>query len=149
MATHGLPTWPWADTPADDLPPAERLLLEAMRRWAAAVRAGHPPLPALRPPLIAEDAAAAIAPLAALLHGLAAWQPLPLGCPLCPDVAAEEAQLLLGCALVQRGARREGLALLLRWLPPAQAYAAMPAVIHLGAALRQAGLLLRNPLRLR
>ena len=55
--------------------------------------------------------------------------------------------LLLGCALTQRGARREGLALFLRWLPPGGAHAAMPAAIHLGIALRAAGLVLRNPLR--
>jgi hypothetical protein len=70
------------------------------------------------------------------------------GCPLCPGVTEDEATLLLACALTQRGARREALALFLRWLPPGGAHAAMPAAIHLGAALRAAGLLLRNPLRM-
>ena len=44
---------------------------------------------------------------------------------------------------------RQALGLLLRYLPPAAAYAAMPEVLHLGIALRGAGLLLRNPLRMR
>lgn len=35
----------------------------------------------------------------------------------------------------------------MRWLPPLPAYAAMPTVIHLGLALRRAGLVLRHPLR--
>jgi hypothetical protein len=149
MATHGLPAWPWADTPAEALPAAEALLLEGLRAWAEAARQGHPPLPALRLPLIAEDAAEAIAPLDALLRAFAAAGPPAACCPLCPRVAPAEAMLLLSCALVQRGARREALALLLRQLPPGAAYAAMPAAIHLGIALARAGLLLRNPLRCR
>ncbi|MBX6744446.1 MAG: hypothetical protein IRY87_20640 [Acetobacteraceae bacterium] len=149
MATRGLPAWPWSDAEVDDLPAAERLLLDGMRLWAAAADADQPPLPALRPPFAAEDASAAIAPLDALLRGIAAAGPLALCCPLCPHVAEEEALLLLSCALTQRGARREALSLFLRWLPPGSAYAAMPPAIHLGIALREAGLLLRNPLRMR
>jgi hypothetical protein len=147
MATHGLPTWPWTESQADDLPPPERLLLEGMRLWAAAARAGHPPLPALRPPFVAEDAATAVAPLDALLRGVMAHRTLGFGCALCPRVTEEEAVLLLGCALAQRGARREAMAVLLRWLPLGGACAAMPHAIRLGATLRGAGLLLRNPLR--
>ena len=82
-----------------------------------------------------------------LLRHAAALKPVGFGCPLCPRVTEDEAALLMGCALTQRGARREGLALFLRWLPPGGAHAAMPAAIHLGAALRAAGLVLRNPLR--
>ncbi len=149
MATRGLPAWPWSDAEADDLPAAERLLLDGMRLWAAAANDGRPPLPALRPPFTAEDAAAAIAPFDTLLRGISAARPLALACPLCPHVTQEEALILLSCALTQRGARREALSLFLRWLPPGSAHAAMPPAIHLGIALREAGLLLRNPLRLR
>jgi hypothetical protein len=147
MATHGLPTWPWAKAPTDDLPPAERLLLDGIRLWAAAAGAGRPALPALRLPCIAEDAAAAIAPLDALSRALAGT--MAPACPLCPRVMPAEAVVLLGCALAQRGARREALALLLRHLPPMPAYAAMAAAIQLGLAFGQSGLLLRNPLRCR
>lgn len=65
----------------------------------------------------------------------------------CPRVAPQEAALLLACALAQRGARSEALAALLRLLPLGAAYAAMPPAIHLGCALRRAGLLLRHPIR--
>ncbi len=145
MATHGLPAWPWAGTPTEDLPPPERLLLEGARLWAVAAREGHPPLPAPRLPFLTEGAEAALLPLDALMRALGGA--LPPACPLCPCIAPQEATLLLGCALIQRGARREALALLLRHLPPATAYAVMPAAIHLGIALGRAGLLLRNPLR--
>lgn len=146
MATHGLPAWPWADTPTEDLPPAEGLLLEGMRRWAGAARRGDPTLAALCPPFIAEDAAAAIGPLDTLLRLAARLHPLDFGCPLCPRTTGEEARLLLACALAQRGARQEALAGFATWLPPAGAYAAMGPAIHLGAALRGAGLVMRHPL---
>lgn len=149
MATHGLPTWPWAETLADDLPPPEHLLLEGIRRWAAAAAQGRAVMPELRPPFIAEDAAAAIAPLDTLLRLAAGLRPLELGCPCCPRITASEATILLGCGLTQRGARREALAVFLRWLPPAAAYAAMPHAIHIGRGLRQGGLLLRDPWRRR
>lgn len=147
MAAYGLPTWPWANAQADDLPPAEHLLLESSRRWAAAASQGHPARLALRPPFVAEDAIAAIAPLDALLRLAAGLRPLELGCLCCPGITASEATILLACGLTQRGARREALAVFLRWLPPAAAYAAMPHAIHIGCGLRQGGLLLRNPLR--
>ena len=148
MATRGLPAWPWTREPADDLPEPERLLLEGCRLWAAAARDGRPTRLALRPPFLAEDAADAVGPLDALLRQAATLKPIAFGCPLCPRVTEDEATLLMGCALTQRSARREGLALFLRWLPPGGAHAAMPAAIHLGAALRAAGLVLRNPLRM-
>ncbi|MBK1659495.1 hypothetical protein [Paracraurococcus ruber] len=145
MATHGLPAWPWAGTPVDDLPAAERLLLDGARLWAAAARQGHAPLPALRLPFAAEGATAAVAPLDALLHALDAA--LPIGCPLCPRTLPAEALLLLGCGLVQRGAAREAQAVLLRCLPAAPVAALLAGAVPLGIALAQAGLWLRNPLR--
>ncbi|MBR0671988.1 hypothetical protein [Neoroseomonas soli] len=143
MTTSGLPDWPWVHAEADTLPQAERLLLDALRAWHGAARAGLPPEPAARLVLAAEDAAAAAPPLDALLRAA----PVAAGCRFCPRVAAPEAALLLACALAQRGARTEALAALLRLLPLRTAYAAMPAAIHLGCALRRAGLLLRHPIR--
>ncbi|WP_135469399.1 hypothetical protein [Crenalkalicoccus roseus] len=147
MATYGLPAWPWTGAPPEELPPPEALLLEGMRRWAAAAEAGRPTLAALHPPFVAEDALAATGPLDALLRLAAGLRPLGFGCLLCPRVTGQEARLLLACALAQRGARQQALAGFATWLPPAAAYAAMPPAIHLGAALRAAGLLLRDPLR--
>ena len=148
MATRGLPAWPWTREPADDLPEPERLLLEGCRLWGGARRDGRSAWLALRPPFLAEDAAAAVEPYDTLLRQAATLKPMSFGCPLCQRVTEDEAALLMGCALTQRGARREGLALFMRWLPPgAGAHAAMPAAIHLGAALRAAGLVLQNPLR--
>lgn len=143
MSTGGLPDWPWAGADLDDLPTAERLLLDAARAWHRAARAGAPALPAARFVLVAEEAQLAAPPLNALLRGA----PIAAGCPLCPRVVPPEAALLLACALAQRGARSEALAAMLRLLPLRAAYAAMPAAIHLGAALRRAGLLLRHPIR--
>lgn len=139
MSTRGLPEWPWTDAEADNLPAAERLLLDAIRAW----RAAEAPLPALRLLLTAEDAIPAALPLDALLRTV----PIQACAPLCPRMNPEEAALMLACALAQRGARSEALAALLRLLPLRSAYAAMPAAIHLGAALRAAGLLMRHPIR--
>lgn len=143
MAISGLPDWPWAGAAADDLPPQERLLLDALRAWHAAARAGTPPLPAAAMILATEDVGPGALPLDALLR----VAPIAAGCPLCPHVAPQEAALLLACALAQRGARSEALAALLRLLPLQSAYGAMPAAIHLGCAFRRAGLLLRHPIR--
>ncbi|WP_198369249.1 hypothetical protein [Roseomonas rosulenta] len=143
MATHGLPDWPWAGTPTDDLPPAERLLLETIRVWYGAARAGRAPLPAMSLILATEEAAAAGPPLDAMLRAA----PIEACCRLCPKVAPQEAALLLACALAQRGARSEALAALLRLLPLRDAYAAMPPAIRLGCALRHSGVLLRHPIR--
>jgi hypothetical protein len=143
MTTGGLPDWPWAGAEVDDLPAAERLLLDAARAWHAEARAGAPPLPAARFVLVTEEAGAAAPPLDTLLRSA----PIAAGCPFCPRVAPQEAALLLACALAQRGARSEALAALLRLLPLRAAYEAMPPAIHLGCALRRAGLLLRHPIR--
>ncbi len=150
MATRGLPAWPWARTCPDDLPPTERLLLEAMRLWQAARHAGTPPFATLRLPLVAEDAGAAAAPLDRLLGLAAAARPEGPGiaaCPLCPRVTATEAMILLALAAAQRGTPAEALALLTQWLPPGAAPAGLREAATLGAALRQAGLLLLHPLR--
>jgi hypothetical protein len=147
MATFGLPDWPWNGWPTDRLPPPEALLLEAMRRWAAAARAGAAPLPAARPPLIAEDVGDAAAALDALLRLARGTRPAALGCLLCPRLVGDEPALLLALALAQRGPRREALAAFCRFLAPPQAYAAMGPAIGIGLSLRRAGLLLCQPLR--
>ena len=145
MATRGLPHWPYTEADPGALPPAERLVLDAARQWAAAARAGEPPLPAMRRLMAAEDAAAAAPALDALLRGLAAAHPLTLGCPLCPRLVGEEPSLLLAVALAQRGPRTEALACLLRRLPPPRAYQAMASAIGLGIELRRAGLVMADP----
>jgi hypothetical protein len=143
MATHGLPTWPWTDADTEALPPAESLLLAAMRGWAAAARDGRPALPAARLLLVTEDLAEAATPLDAVLR-LGGFG---LGGPLQPRLAGREPGLLLAFALAQRGPRREALAGFLRLLPSAGAHAAMPPALALGLAFRRRGLLLANPLR--
>ncbi|GGG37000.1 hypothetical protein GCM10010964_26020 [Caldovatus sediminis] len=148
MASYGLPARSWTAAPLDELPAAERLLAEALRRWGCEAARGAPPLPGLRLLLAAENAEAAAAPLDLLLRSLAeAGQPPALGSPLCPRLCPEEAELLLACALAQRGTRGEALAALARWLPPFPAYAVLPTLIRIGLALRRAGLLFRHPLR--
>lgn len=147
MATHGLPAWPWTAAPADALPPAEALLLEGMRRWGSASRAGRPPLPAARLPFVAEEVSRAAPALDAVLR--AGGGHFVLACPVAPSLEGDEPALLLGFALAQRGPRREALAafLRLRLLPPAPAYAATGAALGLGVIFRRAGLLLTSPLR--
>jgi len=146
MATRGIPLWPWLDQAADDLPPPERLLLDAARLWQQEALAGRPPAPALRILLASADAGAAEQPLDALLrlmpHGAA-----PLACPLCPAIHPMEAGFLLAVALSQRGAERESLAIWLRWLPLLGACQALAQGVRLGTALREAGLALREPWR--
>ena len=147
MATRGLPAWPWANAEVVALPPAEGLLLEAIRRWNTAVRDGTQPLLAMRPPLIAEDAGEAALPLDRLLSATTVSGFPAIGCVLCPRTTKDEAKLLLAMALAQSGCRSQALGLLLRHLSPTVAYAMMPTVLQLGAALRSAGILLTNPLR--
>lgn len=146
MATHGLPTWPWTDAEPEDLPPAEALLLDAMRRWEQAVREGKPPVPATRWPLITADAAGAAAPLDLMLRSTGARR-FAIGELAAPRLCGQEPALLLACALAQRGPRREALAALLRLLPAAEAQGALAHAVLLGAELRRAGLLLAHPLR--
>ncbi|HEV7266541.1 MAG TPA: hypothetical protein VGN83_16700 [Falsiroseomonas sp.] len=145
MATRGLPAWPFTDADPEDLPPAERLLIDAARAWAAACRQREPTIPALRRLLATESAEPAAPALDALLRALAQAGPLTLGCPLCPRLVGEEPPLLLAAALAQRGARREALACLLNRLPNSLGYAAMAAAIGLGCGFRQAGLRFTDP----
>jgi hypothetical protein len=145
MATRGLPTWPYSATDPDELPPAERLLLDAARAWAAACRCGEPPMPAIQRLLATESAEAAAPALDAMLRALAQAAPLTLGCPLCPRLVGEEPPMLLIAALAQRGPRREALACLLNRMPGTLGYAAMAAAIHLGCGFSQAGLRFADP----
>lgn len=145
MATRGLPTWPYAGTEPEALPPAERLLIDAARAWTAACRRGEPTLAAIRRLLATESAEAAAPALDAMLRALAQAGPLTLGCPLCPRLVGEEPPLLLIAALAQRGPRREALACLLNRMPGTLGYTAMAAAIHLGCAFRQAGLRFADP----
>lgn len=144
MAARGMADWPWRGTEVDALPRAERLLVDAFRRWHFAARTGRAPAPELRLVLATEGAEAVMPALDALLRlapGAA------IGCGFCPHVTQDEAALLLFCALAQRGARCEALAAALRFLPLQAAQAALPAATQAGAGLRQAGLLLRHRLR--
>jgi hypothetical protein len=144
MATTGLPHWPWQHAEADALPPAERLVIDAARAWAAAARNARPRQTALREVLMTEGAEEATGALEALLQVLA-QRPLTLGCLLCPRLVGEEPALLLALACAQRSRRHETLALLLRRLPPRDAYVATAAAIAIGAGLRAAGLRLAEP----
>lgn len=144
MAARGMPDWPWTGIETDALPQAERLLLDAIRRWHDVARAGAPPLPALRLLLAAMDAARAAQPLDGLLRQVPA---IGFGCGLCPRVTRTEAALLLLCGLAQRGAPSEALAAALRLMPLHTAQAALPAAMLACLELRTAGLLLRHPLR--
>lgn len=142
MATHGLPSrllshllMPWPDTGA--LPPAEALLLDAMRGWATA----RTPLPAAALVLAAAGAEALAIPLDALLRTA---RPV-LHCPLCPRSSADESAVLAAVGLAQHEQRSCALAVLLRVAPPLPAYNAMGAVLTLAAGMRALGLLLENP----
>ncbi|PWS37652.1 hypothetical protein DFH01_12610 [Falsiroseomonas bella] len=148
MATRGLPAWPYTTTDPEDLPAAERLLLDSARAWAAARNQGIATVPAMRRILATESAEGAAPAMDALLRNLTSAGPLTLGCPLCPRLVGEEPPLLLFAALVQRGPRREAFACLLNRMPGRPGYDAMAAAIHLGAAFRRAGLLFADPWRL-
>lgn len=145
MATRGLPTWPWAGTVPDELPPTEMLVLDAVRAWVEATRIGAAPIAAAVLPLATESVEAAAGPLDAVLRALAC--PGGMGCRLCPRVTATEAVLLTGLAAAQRGTNREALACFLRLAPTAPACAALAPAVTFGQALRGAGLLLTHPLR--
>ena len=145
MATRGIPSWPWNGTAPEELPPAEAVLLDAMRGWVEATRTGGSPLAALRLPLVTEGLADVAGPLDAVLRALAC--PGSMGCRLCPRVTPGEGHLLLGLGLAQRATRREALAAFLQVAPPAAAYAAMGPALAVGMMMRRAGQLLANPLR--
>ncbi|SHI80356.1 hypothetical protein SAMN02745194_01105 [Roseomonas rosea] len=145
MATRGLPNWPWNGAAPDELPPAEAVLLDAIRSWVEATRNGGAPLVALRLPLVTEGLGEAAGALDAVLRALAC--PGSMGCRLCPRITPAEGTLLLGLGLAQRATRREALAAFLQLAPPAAAYAAMGPALALGLMMRRSGLLLANPLR--
>jgi len=144
MATHGLPSRllshllaPWPDIGA--LPPAEALLLDAMRGWHAA----RTPLPTAAMILAAEGAEALAIPLDALLCTVTPR----LQCRLCPRSSGDESAILAATGLAQHDQRSCALALLLRVAPPLPAYNAMGALLTLAGGLKAMGLLLENPFR--
>jgi len=145
MATRGLPNWPWKGATPEDLPPAESVLLDAIRAWVEATRDGAAPLPALRMPLVTEGVGDAATALDAVLRALAC--PGSLGCRLCPRITPAEGTLLLGLGLAQRATRREALATFLQLAQPAPAYTAIGPALAVGLILRRSGILLANPLR--
>lgn len=134
MATHGLPTWPLLGTSPESLPEGERLVLDALRRWAGDGPGG--PLGEASLVLASAGAEGAALPLDA------AWRALPglaVRAPLCPCLAPEEAHLLQALAAGQALRRSLALALLHHLAPPLGAYRAMPAVLVAAAALRRTG----------
>jgi hypothetical protein len=145
MATRGLRHWPYTKACPEDLPPAELILLDAVRAWETARRRGEQPLHRARMVLETEGVAVAAQALDGLLKALADARPPQLGCVLCPRLIGDEPLLLTAIALVQRQARGEALAMLLRLLPPPGAYAAMAATVPLGYHFRTAGLRFSDP----
>ena len=144
MATHGLPSrllahliTPWPDVGA--LPPAEALLLDAMRGWGAA----RTPLPMAAMILAATGAEALAVPLDAMLR---VARPALHG-PLCSRSSADESALLAAVGLAQHGQRSCALAVLLRVAAPLPAYNAMGALLTLAAGMKAMELLLDNPFR--
>ncbi len=137
MATHGLPKTPWSALNTGFLPPAEALLLDAMRAWGAA----RMPLPAAAIVLAAEGAEALAVPLDALMRSASPA----LHCALCPQTGPDEAALLMAVGLAQHNSRSCALAMLLRVAAPLPAYQSMGAVLTLAGGMRCLGLLLANP----
>ncbi|MFC3126514.1 hypothetical protein ACFOD4_15730 [Pseudoroseomonas globiformis] len=145
MATHGLPSWPYTELDAEDLPRPEGLLLEGMRRWNAAAGIGRPALSSLALPFIAENAVEAALPLDRLIRcGQGRFRLAPV---TATQTTSDEAALLLALALAQRAPRREALAALLRIVSAAEAQSGLGHALRIGGVLRRAGLLMRNPLR--
>lgn len=140
MATRtpppGSPLGPKADSGVDDLPEAERLLLDAARGWAS----GGPA--AARVVLAAAGAQALYPALDAALRPLCGLRP---ACPLCPRLSAEESAWLAAVAAAQRPTRGVALALLQALAPPIPAYQAMPAMVGLACGLARLGLRLASP----
>lgn len=123
-----------------DLPEAEALLLEAARSAAAS----DSPAAAAALVLAAQGAGTAARAVAALAAAAPAGV---FAHRLCPRLRAEERFLLAACALAQRGARGEALAVLCRVLPPLPAYRAMAALIGIARGFRLAGLVFACPWR--
>lgn len=134
MATRGLPTWPFLNESPDNLPEAERLILDAVRAWA--LRGSLAEAALILASAGVEGTALLLDPVLRELPGLH------LACPLCPVVTRGEASLLLALSAVQHNGRGVALGLLHRLAPPLGAYRAMPALINLGLALRRGGVTL-------
>lgn len=116
-----------------DLPEAEALLLDAVRAASASGSPAHAAALVLAARGVAAAGAAVAALAAAAPEGV-------FRAPLCPRLGEGERRVLAACALAQRGARGEALAVLCRALPPLPAYRAMAALIGIGRAFRLAGL---------
>lgn len=136
MATRGLPTWPHLNDLPDNLPEAERLVLDSVRAWA--LRGSMADAALVLASAGVEGTALLLDPLLRALPGLR------LACPLCPVVTRGEASLLLALSAAQHHARGVALGLLHRLAPPLGAYRAMPALINLAVALRRGAITLNT-----
>ena len=132
MSTRGMPfPQPQADTRPDDLPEADRLLLDAARAWGGPGPGGAVAQAAL---VLAAEGMERLAPvLDAALDPLVG---LRLACPLCPRLTAEEATWLCALRLARAPGPNRGvaLALLQALAPPLPAYHAMPPLLALARA---------------
>ncbi|MEQ8603202.1 MAG: hypothetical protein RIB45_07760 [Marivibrio sp.] len=68
-----------------------------------------------------------------------------INCPRCPSVTADEHNLVLAIALIQRGWEASATRLLSDWLPPAALRLCQPHFVHVAFALDDAGY--RAPVR--
>lgn len=134
MATRGLPVWPFSSLAPDGLPDPERLLLDAMRRWAAGGPAGPMGEAALL--LAAAGLEGAALPLHAAMTALQPWRP---DAPLAPRLLPGERAVLLASSELQRNSRPTALALLHGLVPPLAAYRALPPLACTAGALARAG----------
>lgn len=134
MATHGLPAWPLIGQPADALPDAERLLLDALRAWRWPGAAG--PLGSAAIILASAGVEALALPLDAALRALPQFD---AALALWPDISGDEAAVLHTVAALQASQRSLALALLHRVAPPLRAYQALPALIGVAGGFRRAG----------
>lgn len=127
-----------------DLDPAESVLLLAVRWWVADYREGNDPLPRLCEAMrIAGpyDAAFSVDSLMGVM-ARTARQVIDIHCPRCPNLSADEQQLLYAASLVQlgRGAMAER-ALRTALLSAAGAEFALGPLKGLGALFAEARLL--------
>ena len=135
MATTGIPLWPWAGSPSELLPEAEKAILLAWRPMTAPV--GTDP----QAPTKVRDAARMLGQIAYPIADLA----LHFGVSEDPAVSFREAKFLAACALVQRGQALPAKALFLKLLPCGLARSALQAAQLLGQEMRHVGLYLRHP----
>ena len=135
MATTGIPLWPWAGSPPELLPAAEKAVLLAWRPVA------EPPETESEAPSRVKEATRSLGQIAHPIADLA----LHFGITEDPAVSFREAKFLAACALVQRGQALPAKALLLKLLPCRLALAALQAAQLLAQELRHVGLYLHNP----